>query len=214
MSETPQSYLVWRFKPWQTILLFGVLLFGIIGLGTFFFDFFAGSATLGFGVQPEGEAKGTGMFFLYMIGYFNALVVILPILLIRRFGVGTAIYLPMVLVGFPIGYYYEWIVEPLWIAPWAGLGWSVAFLAVGFSADLTYRFLPTHFSERLRAILIGIVLASITYVLTLVALAVVYKGPLEIGPGSFLCLTYFGLPWLIANSAFGGYTAYAISQNV
>jgi len=214
MSKAPQSCLTWRLKPWQTILLFSVLLFVIIGLGTFFFDFFAGSATVGFGVQPAGEVKGTGMFFIYMIGYFTALVVVLPILLIRRFGVGTAVYLPMVVVGFPINYYYEWIIEPVWIAPWAGIGWSVAFLATGFSADLTYRFLSAHFSERLRAIFVGIVIACVTYVLTLVALSVIYKAPLETESGSFLGLTYFGLPWLIVNSAFGGYTAYAISRNV
>ena len=73
-TSSIQSCFKWQLKPWQTILLFSILLFVIIGLGTFFFDFFAGSATVGFGIQPTGEVKGTSMFFLYMIGYFTALV--------------------------------------------------------------------------------------------------------------------------------------------
>jgi len=34
------------------------------------------------------------------------------------------------------------------------------------------------------------------------------------GPGSFLGVAYYGLPLLVVNSGFGGYTAYAISRNV
>jgi len=62
---------------------------------------------VGFGVI--GEIEGTGMFFVYMVGYFNALIIILPILKIRQFGMGTAIYLPYAIIGFFVEYYYEWI---------------------------------------------------------------------------------------------------------
>lgn len=103
------------------------------------------------------------MFFVYMIGYFTALILILPMLLIKRFGVATAVYVPFVVLGFPVNYYFEWIVEHTWKSPWSGLGWSVAFLAIGFSADLAYRFLPAHVSERLRAILVGIVIACVSF---------------------------------------------------
>ena len=211
MSKTPQSHLIWRLKSWQTILLFGILLCAIVALGTFFFDFFAGSATMGFGVM--GEVRGTGMFFVYMIGYFNALVVILPILLIRRFGVGTAVYLPYAVVGFFVEYYYEWIKEPVLVSPWAVVGWCIFGLATGFSVDLAYHFFPFRLSERLRAIIMGIVLGCVNFLLTLVALTFFYISN-QNGPGSFLGLAYFCLPWLIVDSGFGGYTAYAISRNL
>jgi hypothetical protein len=45
------------------------------------------------------------MYFVYIAGYFNVLVVLLPILLIKRFGVGTAIYLPWAAIGLVMEYY-------------------------------------------------------------------------------------------------------------
>jgi hypothetical protein len=33
------------------------------------------------------------------------------------------------------------------------------------------------------------------------------------GPGSFLGIAYYGVPFLLISSGFGAYTAYAISQN-
>lgn len=55
MTETSQPHLIWRLKSWQTILLFSTLLLFVTTVGTFFFDFFAGTATVGFGEQPAGE---------------------------------------------------------------------------------------------------------------------------------------------------------------
>lgn len=177
-------------------------------LGTFFFDFFAGSATAGFGVM--GQVRGTGMFFVYMIGYFNALIVILPILLIRRFGVGAAAYLFYFFPGSLVNYYYEWIKEPVLISPWAAFGWELFGPLAGLSADLVYRLWPAH--ERARAVAMGLVLGLASFVLTLIALLCFYQTPMATDAGSFWGLAYFGLPWLLVNSGFGGYTAYAIAR--
>jgi len=79
----------WRLKPWQTILLLGILLCAIHAFGSFTFDFYAGAATAGFGVW--GEVGGVGMFYIYVLPYFLALVVVLPVLLINSgFGGYTA----------------------------------------------------------------------------------------------------------------------------
>ena len=53
MSNSHSSHPGWRLKPWQTILLFGMFLWCIYGIGSFTFDYFAGGATLTFGVWPE-----------------------------------------------------------------------------------------------------------------------------------------------------------------
>jgi hypothetical protein len=46
------------------------------------------------------------------------------------------------------------------------------------------------------------------------ALALVYRGPLLTDAGSFVGLTYFGLPWLLVHSGCGAYTAYGIARRV
>ena len=203
----------WRLKAWQTILVFGLALFIITGPSVFFFDYLAGSATLGFGVSPSSGFHGIGMFYLYMVSYFSSLIVILPTLLTRRFGTATAVFLPYVIIGFPINYYFEWITEHTWVAPWSGLGWTAAFLLTGLSVDLTLRYLPRKLTSAWRSVSSGVVMGLISFAVTVAALDFVYVGPLQTNPGSFIGIAYFGLPWMVISSAFGGYTAYALARD-
>jgi hypothetical protein len=203
----------WRLKAWQTTLLFGFALFIITGPSVFFFDYLAGSATLGFGVSPSSGFHGMGMFYLYMVSYFSSLIVILPALLTRRFGTATAVFLPYVIVGFPINYYFEWVADHTWVAPWSGLGWTAAFLLTGLSVDLALRYLPEKLTSAWRAALSGVIMGLVCFVVTVAALDFVYVGPLPTNAGSFVGIAYFGLPWMVISSAFGGYTAYALARD-
>lgn len=211
MSNTHQLHFMWRLKPWKIILIFGILLCFIYAFGSFTFDYYAGTATERFGVMSE--VSGIGMFFIYILSYFIALVVVLPILIIKRFGVGLAVFLPYAIAGLFVEYYMEWVVARTLVSLWAVVGWCIIGLATGLSADLAYQFLPSRFSERLRAMTTGVILGFTTFILVLVAIRFFYM-EYQIGPGSFLGVAYYGLPFLIVNSGFGGYTAYAISQNV
>ncbi|MBN1315987.1 MAG: hypothetical protein JXA42_10980 [Anaerolineales bacterium] len=204
-----QSNLTGRFKPWQIILFFGILQCFIYGIGSFTLDYFAGGATEKFGVWPQ--VGGVGMFFVYILSFYIVLVVVLPILLTKRFGVGLAVYLPYAIVGLFIDYYIEWVELHSLVSPWAAAGWCVVGLAIGLSADLAYRFLPRQLNERWRAIMTGIVMGLVNFLLVIVALTFFYVER-QSGPGSFQGVAYYGLPLLILNSGFGGYTAYAISE--
>jgi hypothetical protein len=53
-----------------------------------------------------------------------------------------------------------------------------------------------------------------SFAFTLVALATLYTVPVATDPGSFVGVAHFGVPWLLVNSLFGGYTAYALSRRV
>ncbi len=205
--------IAWKLKPWQTLIIFGILVMILYALGTYFFDFFAGTATVGFGIM--GKVMGMGMFFIYMIGYFLAILVILPILLIRRFGTGLIIFIPYAVTGFFVELYYEWFSSHTLISPWGAVGWCIAGLMIGLSADLSFRFLPARLSEKWRAIITGIVLGSASFIFNLIPLIFFYKIPMPVNPvhpGTYLGVAYFGAPWLILHSAFGGFTAYAIAS--
>ena len=154
------------------------------------------------------------MFYLYMMSYFSSLLVILPLLLTKRFGTALAVFLPYVVIGFPVNYYFEWVVETTWVAPWAGLSWSAAFLLTGLSADLAFRYLPSKLTYAWRSALSGAIMGLVSFVVTVAALEFVYVGPLPMGTGSYVGIAYFGLPWMIVNSAFGGYTAYALAKDI
>ncbi len=201
-----------RLKSWQIVLVFGLLLSAIYGFGSFTFDFYAGSATAGFGVM--GDISGIGMYFTYILAYFIALVVVLPILLIRRFGVGTAVYLPYAVGGLFVEYYMEWVLTRSLVSVWAVAGWCALGLATGFSADLAYQFLPSRLDDRWRAIATGVAVGLATFLSVAVALSFFYVGEKAITPGTYLGVAYYGAPFMLISSAFGGYTAYAISRGV
>jgi hypothetical protein len=150
------------------------------------------------------------MFFVYILSFYITLVVVLPILLLRRFGVGLLVYLPYAITGLIVEYYFDLVVEHNLISYWGVLGWCAFGFAIGLSADLAYRFLPAGLSLRWRAILTGVAMGLVNFLLVGAALRFFYVVP-QSGSGSFLGVAYYGLPLLLLNGAFGGYTAYAIS---
>jgi len=196
MLSHAQDKPVIQWKPWQIILVFAVLQFLLTGLGIFM------------------DQSCIGFSFIYGFSFFNALIVVLPILLIRRFGVGAAVYLPYALIGMVIDYEMEWVVDPLLTSPW----WAVVFglfgLAVGFSADLAFRFLPAHITLKYRSILTAITLGLVNFLTTAVGVSFFYKpDAFPISPAySFLKIAWWALPWLIASCGLAGFTAWAMVQ--
>lgn len=199
-----------RWKPWQILALFAFLQCSLTGLGVYFFDYFAGSATVGF--ARLGPVGGTGMFFIYMLGFLNTLVVLIPVLRLGFIGAGVLVYSLWALVGLPTEYYYEWVLNRSLRGVWAVAAWCAAGPLNGLAADLAHRFLPRSLAPALRAALTGVALGAACYLTTLAALGFLYTVPLDAGPGAFAGLTYFGLPWLLVHSALGGFTAWALSN--
>jgi hypothetical protein len=95
LSMEPRILIRW--KPWQVVLLFAGLQCGLTAVGVYFFDYFAGTATVGF--ARMGAVHGTGMFFVYMLGAINAVVVLVPVFHLRFIGAGALVYLGWALIG-------------------------------------------------------------------------------------------------------------------
>lgn len=211
MGSKTETKALWNLRPWQAILVFGLLLCFVYGFGSFTFDYYAGAATAEFGVW--GEVGGVGGFFTYVMGYFIALVIVLPILLIKRFGVGFAVYLPYAISGLFVEYYMDWVLVRNLVGLWGVAGWCVLGLVTGLGADMAYRYLPAQLSEKWRSIGIGLIIGISTFLSWLVALTYFYVER-QTGPGSYLGIAYYGIPFLLLTSGFGGFTAYAISRRV
>jgi hypothetical protein len=156
-------------------------------------------------------ASGIGMFFIYIISYFNAVCVVTPLVLVKRFGAGTSVYVPSAVLGLPTEYYMEWVRNQVLVSSWCVVGWCIFLLAIGFSADVAYNILES-MEEKKCTILTGVIMGCVTFVLVLVAVSFFYVPAPE--SVTYVDTAYFGLPWLIVNSAFGGFTAYAISKDI
>jgi hypothetical protein len=181
----------------------------MLTLNIFFWDFYSGYNTQGFGVLDP--YYGMGMFYVYMIGYFNSLIIILAILSYSKFGMGFYIWIPYAIIGFFVEAYFELDVL---INIWAVVSYCMFGLITGLSADTFFIFLRNKSKIDLGIVsgLTGIIMSLVYFSLTFIALAFFYKAGYSAGsfldPGSFLGVAYFGLPWLIINAFFGGFTAY------
>ncbi len=116
-------------------------------------------------------------------------------------------------------YYMEYVRAHSLRSAWGAVGWCVFGLATGLSADLAYRFLPGRWTDRRRAIVTGLVLGLVNFGLVTTAVSFFYNPPLFIsgrppflGDPTFTSIAPWALPWMLLCSAFGGYTAYAISR--
>lgn len=186
----------WTRRDLKIALVGGVLLFVVYMIGAFW------------------ELLVTrDMCMFFMIGYLMATVVITPMMMTKRFGMGTLVFIPYALIGLPLEYYMEWILDPVLISPFAAIIWSAIGPIVGFSADLTHRFIPKSANDRTRGVVTGLVLVTMHFLIMLAALAFLYTDPLP-GLEHYLNALGFTLPWLLMNGAFGGYTAYALSQDL
>jgi hypothetical protein len=194
-------------------LLSSLVLTLFLTVSIFFWDFYSGKTTQGFGViEPY---YGLGMFYVYMISYFNSLIVVYAILKTKLFGIGFLIWLPYALIGLFVEAYFE--LEIL-ISFWGVVGYCAFGLLTGFSADIIYKLLKdkTSLEDKTIAGYTGIGM-SLTYFFTvLIAIGFFYKAGWQAGsfndPGSFLGVAYFGLPWMIINAFFGGFTANALDS--
>ena len=182
--------------PWRFVALFSIIQFCIYGFGSAYEL-----------MVPNGVC------FHYVFAYFISLMVVVPVLATGRFGAGTAVYIPFATLGFFIEYYMEWVVNPNLIAPWAAAFWSIFGLLTGFSADLAYRFLPTHLKSVKRAVMVGMIVGIADFCLTLAVLTFPYKDPVS-GVAHLLYGWPIMLPYLLLSAAFAGYTAHAIANHV
>lgn len=204
MVEKNQNHL----KIW---VVHSFLLMVVLNFSIFFWDFFSGTDTLGFGViEPY---RGLPMFYVYMISFFSSLIVVSAILRSQKFGMGFLLWLPYAIIGFFVEAYFE---LELLVSIWGVIGYCAFGLLTGLSADIFYLLLnnKTRLNKKIITGLTGIIMSLTYFFLILIAIGFFYKtgwgGGSFDDPGTYLGVAYFMLPWMVLNAYFGGYCAYAI----
>ena len=184
-----------RPKFWKTALLYGAIHFLVMSYGAFIIE------------QTDCQ--------WVVPAYFMALPVMLSILALRRIGAGVVVFLPYAIVGFFIVYYMDYVTLHTMLSVWGAVAWCLGGLLTGLAADLAYRFLPPNIPEKWRAILTGAIIGLGNYLTPLVAMTFFYNPhPPESHYYLFTSGIVYSLSWLVVNSGFAGYTAYAIHERV
>ncbi len=201
-----------KFKIW---LISSTIFMLFLTVSIFFWDFYSGRDTQGFGVlEPY---FGMGMFYVYTISYFTSLIIIHAIVRTNQFGMGFYIWLPYAIIGFFVEAYFE--LEVL-INIWGVVFYCLFGLLTGLSADLSFKLLKekTQLKQKYIAGFTGVIM-SLTYFFTvLIMIGFFYKAGWSAGslfePGTYLGVAYFCLPWMIINAFFGGFTGYALTRSL
>jgi hypothetical protein len=197
-------------KIWS---FYSFLLMLSLNINIFFWDFFSGSDTRGFGVIDP--YFGLPMFYVYMIGFFNSFIVVLAILKYPKFGMGSYIWIPYAVIGFFVETYFELDVL---VSIWSVVGYCIFGLITGFSADITFKLLNTKTKLKYGVIsgITGIIMSLTYFILITIALGFFYQSGWVAGslfdPGTFLGTAYFGVPWMIINAFFGGFSAFYVDN--
>lgn len=183
-------------KAWKTILIWGLVLVAILMIGA---------------VIDMTSITGTCMFIL--VAYFAAIAGTIPVITIRRFGTGILVFIPYVLIGFVPLYYFDWMQKESLVGLWAVFASSLSGILIGAGLDLVAH-LTGKSSERMRAIAVGTTMQVMTFIVMLVTLKYLYLPVSDMAAHVhfFDQRWFFTLPWMAVNGAFGGYTAYALTN--
>ncbi len=168
-------------------------------------------AVLSFGAFAGEPMTGTCMFIL--MPYFAALAVVLPVVRTRRFGAATVAYLPYAALGAVPLYIFDYAQSHALKGLWALAIWALSGPLIGVSIDTAWS-LSGKLRDGARAALAGAVAQAVTFGVMLLGLTYLYVDPSAADSHLRLFDTswYFTAPWMIANGAFGGFTAWALSR--
>ena len=196
------------------IFIFSLVLQVVLALSIFFWDYYAGQLTVGFGLEGT-RYLGIGNFYIYVSSFLLSLIVISAIYKGKIFGMGFYIFVPYAIIGFFVEYYYELVKNPVLRGEWAVVGWCLVGLLVGLSADISFKLLneKTRIDEDYCTALTGVIVNLLYFLLTWFALENFYiESNIFSGAGSFLGVAYFMVPWMAIHGFFGGYLAFWINN--
>ena len=114
------------------------------------------------------------------------------------------------IIGAPVEYYFDWVVQQNLIAPIYALGYIPLFFIMGLSADITLMKLHPE-RKPLRAVLISSFVFTATVIFAFAFATFVFYPTLDapwIGMGAFL------IPFSLATGTLGGYLGFTICRDI
>ncbi len=180
----------------KTVLLWGLALTAVLSVGAF----------------PGEMFSGTCMFIL--VPGFAAFAATMSVATVRRFGATMGAYVPYAVIGFFPLFFFDWQQTHALVGAWAAVVFALSSFVIGLAADAAWT-LAARLSDRTRAIIVGVVLESVTFFVMFFGLQYLYVPSAD--PGGhihfFTREWFFTLPWMAVNGAFGGWAAWAVASS-
>jgi len=190
----------WQLKPWtRRDLLMVLVAFAVMMILQFPFTFFF-----------DTILTDIGFLYIYFWALPQAAILYFVAFRLRVRWTSTLIVGLMGIIGAPVEYYFDWVVQQNLVAPVYALGYIPLFVIMGLSADVSL--VKLHPEKRpLRATLISSFVFTATALLALAFATFFFYPTLDapwINMGSFL------IPYSLATGTLGGYLGFCIARDV
>ncbi len=188
----------WQFSSWKRRDLLMVLIaFAIMMILQFPFTFFF-----------DTVLTDIGFLYIYFWALPQAAILYFVTFRLRIRWTSTLIIGLMGIIGAPVDYYFDWVVQQNLIAPLYALGYIPLFIIMGLSADVSLIKLHPEKKPR-RAALISSFVFNATVLLEFAIATFVFYPTVDapwINMGSFL------IPFSLATGTLGGYLGFSITR--
>lgn len=189
----------WQFSSWtRRDLLMVLIAFAVMMILQFPFTFFF-----------DTILTDIGFLYVYFWALPQAAILYFVAFRLRVRWTSTLIVSLMGIIGAPVEYYFDWVVQQNLVAPVYALGYIPLFIIMGLSADVSLMILHPE-KKPLRAALISSFVFTATVLLALAFATFVFYPTLDapwINMGNFL------IPYSLATGTLGGYLGFTISRD-
>ena len=190
----------WQFRSWtRRDILMVLIAFAVMMILQFPFTFFF-----------DTVLTDIGFLYAYFWAFPQAAILYFVSFRLRIRWTSTLILGLMGIIGAPVDYYFDWVVQQNLIAPVYALGYIPLFIIMGLSADISLMKLHPE-RKPLRAALVSSFIFTATVLLTFAFATFVFYPSVDapwINMGTFL------IPYALATGMLGGYLGFSINKEL
>jgi len=154
-----------------------------------------------------------GFMYAYFWAFPQAAILYAVAFRLRAPGTSTVLMGAQGIIGAPVDYYFDWVVQRNLVDGWYAALYIPLFFAVGLVADLSLaRLRPFSFPVR-ASLLSAFLFTAATLAAWALAMVSLYpwNGLLE---DTWLRYGYFLIPYALATGALGGYVGYGLARDI
>jgi hypothetical protein len=153
-----------------------------------------------------------GFLYVYMWALPQAMILYFVAFKLRVHWTSTVLVGLQGVVGAPIEYYFEWVVQKNLIAPVFAAMWIPLYVIMGLSADVSFKALHPQRTPIRAAAISAFVFTVVVIVGTIFATYVFYPTPLTLDV-PWIRVGGFLIPYALATGALGGYLGFCIARD-
>lgn len=158
-----------------------------------------------------------GNFYVYIWAFPEALFLYYTAFKLKIKWTSTTILGIEGIVGIPIDYYFEWIVDRNLVSPWCAVDWGIFFIIMGISADISLILLYHKNTNGLSAIFSSLIFTMTVILLTYLGNTLFYSINLyyfmyPFAPNWNTVAPIF-VPYALVTGMLGGYLGYFLNKS-